>query len=235
LIRSYPAVDIGKRLDPTDPGAGLGCGSISLGRFACRPGDIRSMLASATRRDEIGTQMTSNIRSFTTVVSGLFAAATGMLAMDGLAHWRYRRDGGDHGFVAWEFSTGAHSFDDVGAPGHIGKMIATAAHIDNADSHVACTSSVVHWATGAAWGLSVAVIVAATGAAAPPVGVADGLAAFATSYAVLAPLGIYQPIWTYDINTLWNDFSGHLTFGLATGTTRAALHALARTVGNTAP
>jgi len=164
--------------------------------------------------------------SLTTIASGALAALTGTLALDSLAYCRYRRDGGVDGFAAWEFSTGARSFDDVGAPGHVGKMIAAAAHVDISDCHAARTNSVVHWATGAAWGLSAAVVAAATGAAATPVGLAVGLAAFATSYAVLAPLGIYQPIWTYDINTLWKDFSGHLTFGLATGATVAALRSL---------
>jgi hypothetical protein len=40
--------------------------------------------------------------------------------------------------------------------------------------------------------------------------------AFANSYAVLGALGIYQPIWEYDADTLRDDLTAHLVFGAAT-------------------
>jgi hypothetical protein len=39
---------------------------------------------------------------------------------------------------------------------------------------------------------------------------------WAAGYAVLPALGVYRPIWEYDLETLWKDLSAHLVFGLAT-------------------
>jgi hypothetical protein len=48
-------------------------------------------------------------------------------------------------------------------------------------------------------------------------GVATGVAAWGTSYAVLGRLGIYQPISEYDRETLVKDLSAHLVFGATLG------------------
>jgi hypothetical protein len=50
-------------------------------------------------------------------------------------------------------------------------------------------------------------------------GLTTGVAAFLTSYATLGAVGIYDPIWHYDADTLGQDLSAHLVFGLATGVT----------------
>jgi hypothetical protein len=39
---------------------------------------------------------------------------------------------------------------------------------------------------------------------------------WATGYAVLPQLGVYEPIWKYDLKTLEKDLSAHLVFGTAT-------------------
>ncbi len=49
------------------------------------------------------------------------------------------------------------------------------------------------------------------------VGVATGITAWGTSYAVLGKLGIYRPISEYDKATLWKDLSAHLVFGTTLG------------------
>lgn len=33
---------------------------------------------------------------------------------------------------------------------------------------------------------------------------------------MLAPAGVYKPIWEYPADGLWKDFSAHLVFGLGT-------------------
>jgi len=99
----------------------------------------------------------------------------------------------------------------------VGKRIADAAGIELADSASGTTNNAVHWMTGVGWGKFGAV--AASVLPLPPLatGVATGLTAWATSYAVLGHLGIYKPITEYDRETLWKDLSAHLVFGTTMG------------------
>ena len=53
------------------------------------------------------------------------------------------------------------------------------------------------------------------------VGIATGITAWGTSYAVLGKLGIYRPISQYDKATLWKDLSAHLVFGTTLGASLA--------------
>jgi hypothetical protein len=39
---------------------------------------------------------------------------------------------------------------------------------------------------------------------------------WASDYVSLPLLGVYEPIWTYDVPVLWQDLSAHLVFGTAT-------------------
>ena len=48
------------------------------------------------------------------------------------------------------------------------------------------------------------------------VGLPYGAAVWAVGYVVLPPLGVYEPIWKYDLATLGKDLSAHLVFGTAT-------------------
>ena len=52
-----------------------------------------------------------------------------------------------------------------------------------------------------------------------------GAAVWASGYVVLPLLGVYQPIWKYDLETLAKDLRAHLVFGTATA---AAFCLLAR-------
>ena len=58
-----------------------------------------------------------------TVACGLVAGAVGTLAMDALWFARYRRDGGESGFAAWELSSGLCSWEDAPAPAQVGKRL----------------------------------------------------------------------------------------------------------------
>ena len=156
-----------------------------------------------------------------TLLTGTLVGLTGTIAMDLL--W-YRRDGAKVGsFPSWEFSTGADSFDDVGAPAKVARRLASAFHQQIPDRHAGVANDVVHWATGLGWGLFAAGL--AYLSPLPPVaaGVTAGISAFATSYAVLPLLRIYDPIWEYDAPTLWKDLSAHLVYGSASGLALAAV------------
>ena len=47
-------------------------------------------------------------------------------------------------------------------------------------------------------------------------GLPFGAAVWASGYVVLPLLGVYKPIWKYDLETLEKDLSAHLVFGTAT-------------------
>lgn len=138
----------------------------------------------------------------------------GTLAMDAVWYRRYRRAGGDGGFLSWELATSTSSFDQVSAPGKVGKKLSDAVGIDLPDESAGLTTNVVHWLTGVGYGVGHAVLQDGRGVRG---GVATGTGAFATSYAMLGALGIYEPIWRYDRETLLEDLSAHLVFGVVTG------------------
>jgi hypothetical protein len=50
-----------------------------------------------------------------------------------------------------------------------------------------------------------------------------GAAVWASSYAILAPAGVYKPMRDYDKQTLWKDLSAHLVFGAGTAAVFAGL------------
>jgi len=148
---------------------------------------------------------------------GAAAGLVATLAMDILLYRRHRADGGEPGFAAWEFTSSATGFDDdaTPAPAKIGEGIADAVGFDVPDSSVAATSNVVHWATGAGWGSAAGL--AATALPPAAAGMLTGMAAWGTSNAALGATGIYEPITSYDRETLWKDLSAHLVFGTVLG------------------
>lgn len=155
---------------------------------------------------------------------GAVAGLVGTLAMDAVWYRRYRRDGGEDGFVAWETSAGTESYDEAGAPAQVGKRIAEAAlHRDLPPSSARTMNNVVHLATGAGWGAAHGLAARRRDALPRTAGLLTGAAAWGTSYALLAPAGVYKPIWAYPLSVLWKDLSAHLVFGAATGVAASAL------------
>lgn len=172
------------------------------------------------------------------VAGGAVAGAVGTLAMDLLWYRRYRRGGGGDGFAAWELSAGTAGFDQVGAPGKLGRKLANAfLHRDPPRERAGLVNDAVHWATGSQWGavLGAVGVLAGRRRGRPvpglgAVGPLLGAAAFATAYAVLPRLGLYQPISEYDRETLRDDLTAHLVFGTATGAAYALIESLRRRI-----
>lgn len=153
---------------------------------------------------------------------GTLAGVIGTLAMDLLWWRRYRAGGGEDGFADWEFATGVAAFEDASAPGQVGQRLARLLGIDLPDETAGTTTNVMHWLTGAGYGVGHEL---AHGDGGQPVvrGVVTGVGAFANSYASLGALGVYEPIWEYDAATLRDDLTAHLLFGVATGLSHTAL------------
>lgn len=151
------------------------------------------------------------------VMLGAVAGAIGTLAMDLVWFKRYRDGGGTRGFLAWDSSEGTTTYEDAPAPARTAQAVAAKLDVALPDSSARAVNNAVHWITGIGWGKAHAMATGLLGTTSPLVGIATGVTAWGTSYATLAPLGIYEPIWEYDDETLWKDLSAHLVYGATMG------------------
>ncbi len=151
------------------------------------------------------------------VLRGLVAATVGTLAMDLLWYSRYKRQGGEQSFVDWELAVGLDDWDKAPAPAKVGKLLYEAIFQRELEARYAMlTTNVMHWGYGVSWGGPYG-IAAARYRRMPWVllGLVFGAFVWGTSYVILPLLGVYLPIWQYDLRTLWEDLSAHLTYGSA--------------------
>ncbi len=151
------------------------------------------------------------------VVRGAVAGLAGTVAMDLFLWERYRRDGGVDGFVAWESSAGLDGYAGAPAPAEVGRRI-VAGYLQRElpDGTARAMNGAVHLLTGIQWGVVHGVLAGTSGRSGPVSGVRTGLTAWLASYALLAPAGLYQPIWTYPAAVLAKDAAGHMVYGLTT-------------------
>ena len=158
------------------------------------------------------------LRALGSILRGVAASAVGTLAMDAWLYRGYRRDGGEAGFPAWESSEGLASWENAPAPALVAKhfLEASLGH-DLSPRYARLLNNATHWgfglATGAGYGLLLGPRRKPRIAYGPPF----GAAVWASGYVVLPLLGVYEPIWKYDLRTLGKDLSAHLVFGTATG------------------
>jgi hypothetical protein len=153
---------------------------------------------------------------------GALAGAAGTAAMDALWYRRARRSGNTQGPLEWEFAAGTKSWDDVSAPGKVGRLALEKLTAGKPpDRWARPTQNIMHWATGISWGAQYGALVARRR---PPWwwGPGLGVTAWAASYVVLPALGVYERIWEYDADTLAQDLSAHLLYGAAAGLTYGA-------------
>jgi len=156
------------------------------------------------------------------LVIAVLAGAVGTSAMDALLYSRYRRGGGTEQLYDWEFSAGVKTWDDVSAPGLVGKQVLQRLRgKEPPEEWARSLQNTVHWATGVGWSVPLALLVPQGRRSAWTWGVATGLVAWASSYIVLPFTKIYKPIWDYDAKTLADDLSAHLVYGMTIGTVLA--------------
>ena len=114
---------------------------------------------------------------------------------------------------------------DAPAPAQVAKLLADRVgkgrRITKKD--VPWVTNAMHWVYGVSWGAAYGVAAAATGIRPLAGGVAFGTGVWATSYAELVPLGIYEPPWEYPPQVLALDLSYHLVYGVAVAAAYAAL------------
>jgi hypothetical protein len=159
-----------------------------------------------------------------TLIAGLVAGAVGTALMDLVWFSRYRRGGGASRLLDWEFSAGLNSWQSAPAPAHVGKRIVeTVTRHELAAGYAAVTNNVVHWSYGIFWGGLYGALAWLALGRNPIWGLAFGFVVWASSYVTLPLLGLYKPMWAYDLRTLVKDLSAHLAYGLGTATTFAVL------------
>ena len=159
---------------------------------------------------------------------GALAGAAGTAVMDLLLYRRYRREGGKYGVWQWESAEGVTTWEEASAPGRLGQKVERlVTGRPPPDRWARPTTNLVHWATGAGWGLQYAALASRTSTHRWPLAVGLGPAAWLASYAVLPLAKVYEPIWKYDARTLGKDLSAHLMFGLATSAAFAGLTGVA--------
>lgn len=158
--------------------------------------------------------------------AGILAGAGGTAALDLLQYARYRRGGGKETLQRWEFAAGVLSWDEVSAPGQLGrKALRLATGDDPPEEWARPTTNIVHWATGIGWGLLYGVSAGTTSRPSLARALALGPVVWLSSYVVLPLAKVYKPIWNYDARTLADDLSGHLVYGSVVS---AVFRALAR-------
>jgi hypothetical protein len=136
--------------------------------------------------------------------------------MDAFLYRRYRKEGGTGGFTAWESSAGVETWEDAPAPARVAKrLIETALRRDLSPRHARALNNLTHWAYGAAAGAPYG-LATRRRKSKLRYGLPFGAGVWASGYAVLPALGVYRPIWEYDLRTLGKDLEAHLVFGVAT-------------------
>jgi hypothetical protein len=110
-----------------------------------------------------------------------------------------------------------HRWADAPPPAQVAKRIADAVGQGRRFTRedVPLLTNAMHWLYGVSWG--------ALYAAVPGGGLAFGTTVWATAYAELVPLGIYEPPWRYPAKDLALDWSYHAVYGLAVAGAFAAL------------
>lgn len=158
------------------------------------------------------------------LVRGGAAGAVGTVVMDLLWFSRYQHNGGDSGFVDWEFAAGLSTWDEAPAPAQFGRLlIQKIFHRELPPQRARLVNNIVHWATGVGWGAVFGLVSNSLATRRTWHGLILGAGVWVQSYAVLAPVKLYKPIWEYDAETLWKDLSAHLLYGLTTASTFRAL------------
>jgi hypothetical protein len=151
----------------------------------------------------------------THVTRGIAASALGTLSMDLFLYRRYRREGGESGFGAWESSAGLADWDDAPAPAKAGKrMLEAGTRRELSPRWARLVNNATHWGYGMSAGAPFGLLAARS----PKLryGLPFGAGVWASGYVTLPLLGVYKPIWEYDLETLGKDLGAHLVYGLGT-------------------
>ena len=157
------------------------------------------------------------------IIRGIEASFVGTLAMDAFLYRRYHRAGGESAFPAWESSEGVESWEESPAPARVAKlMVESVLRREVPARYARSLNNATHWGFGVVCGAGYGLL---SGSRKPGLrhGIPFGAAVWASGYVVFPLLGVYEPIWKYDLKTLAQDLSAHLVFGTTTAATFATV------------
>jgi hypothetical protein len=165
-----------------------------------------------------------NNRALRAAVVGTVAGAAGTATMDLVQFGQYRQGGGKQKLLAWETAKGVDGWDTASGPGQFGKRLLDRFSGGEVPDHWArSTTNVVHWMTGLGWGAPFGLLNGSSDRRLWKSGLLFGPVVWLTSYVVLPVAKVYKPIWDYDTQTLAKDLWAHMTYGVVTAATFAAL------------
>jgi Protein of unknown function (DUF1440) len=158
------------------------------------------------------------------IVRGVTASAFGTLAMDGRLYRDYRHEGGKDAFPAWETSEGLVSWENAPAPALVAKkLLEGATRRELSPRYARLLNNATHWGFGLATGAGYGLVLASRREPKVWFGLPFGATVWASGYVVFPLVGVYKPIWKYDVETLWKDLRVHLVFGTTTAATYSLL------------
>ncbi len=176
------------------------------------------------RPDRPAQTLSHHLTPLGAIVRGVAAGAVGTAALDLLGYARFRRGGGDQGFLDWESSAGLADWEAAPAPAQVGRRIIEGLfQIKLEPPWARATNNTMHWLYGTSWGATYGVVSTSVLRRRGLIAAVFGPAVWASGYVVLPLARLYKPIWRYDLKTLWTDLSGHLAYGLSTAAVFQAL------------
>src|SRR5262249_41879205 len=130
---------------------------------------------------------------------GLLAGLAGTAAMtvwQELAAKLQPAGGGD----SESHGSASDPWEGAPAPARVAKLIGEEVfHLEVPASRIGFLTNAMHWSTGIGWGAAYGLLAAARGRSTRGDGLAFGSIVWASSYAQLVPLGIYELPWQYPL------------------------------------
>ena len=124
---------------------------------------------------------------------------------------------GNAAFPGWESSEGLVSWENAPAPALAAKgLLEGVFKREISPRYARLLNNATHWGFGLAAGAAYGLLIGSRRRTKVWYGLPFGAAVWANGYVVLPQLGVYKPIWKYDLETLAKDLSAHLVFGTAT-------------------
>jgi hypothetical protein len=136
--------------------------------------------------------------------------------MDLAQYVAYRIGDGPAPFLEWEFGA-VEGWEGAPAPAQVGRRLVEGLFQTRLpDGRANLVNNAMHWGYGIAWGGAFGIVAGSARSNRARWGVLFGPTVWLSDYVVLPAMGIYKPLWEYDVRTLAKDFAGHLVYGTAT-------------------
>ena len=118
----------------------------------------------------------------------------------------------------------ADPWESAPAPAKVARKFAQdVLHRDVPPERIGLLTNVMHWGTGTGWGVVYGLLPGRARRGPLLQGALFGTLVWASSYAQLVPMGIYELPWKYPPGVLGLDLSYHLVYGVGTGVGHRAI------------